>query len=133
MKDAIKDHHGNVSSKRVAGFAVGGYSNTSQEDDAGYVATAPFGMLTELGLVAKPGFGKAMFTFRFSNWKDNEKEVDGEVISNSMIHFDIKYGIPILSLTIMPRFRVWHYINSDADNKSATTDLRPELFFIGKF
>ena len=118
----------------TAGFAVGGYSNTCQEDDAGYAATAPFGLLTELGLVVKPGFGKAMFTFRFSNWKDKEVEnADGDVISNSMIHVDFKYGIPVLSLTIMPRFRVWHYTNSDADNKSATTDLRPELFFIGKF
>lgn len=117
----------------TAGFAVGGYSNTCQEDD-GIAQTAPFGLLTELDLVVKPGFGKAMFTFRFSNWKDKEVEnAAGDVISNSMIHFDFKYGIPVLSLTIMPRMRVWHYTNSDADDKSATTDIRPELFFIGKF
>lgn len=118
----------------TVGFAVGGYNNTCQEDDAGYVASAPFGLLTEVGLVVKPGFGKAILTFRYSNWKDREVEnADGDVISNSMIHFDVKYGIPILKLTLMPRFRVWHYINSDADDESATTDLRPELFFIGKF
>ena len=117
-----------------AGVAFGSMKNTCQEDDAGYAASAPFGLLTELDFVVQPGFGKAMVTFRFSNWKDREVEnADGDVISNSMIHFDVKYGIPVLSLTIMPRMRIWHYINSDADNKSATTDLRPELFFIGKF
>lgn len=118
----------------TAGVAVGGMKNKSQEDDAGYAATAPFGLLTELGLVVQPGFGKAMVTFKMSNWKDREVEnADGDVISNSMIHFDFKYAIPILKLTIMPRMRIWHYTNSDADDKSATTDLRPELFFIGKF
>jgi hypothetical protein len=117
-----------------AGVAFGGMKNACQEDDAGYVASAPMGILTELDMAVMPGFGKAMFTFRFSNWKDREVEnADGDVISNSMIHFDIKYSIPVLSLSIMPRMRIWHYINSDADDKSATTDLRPELFFIGKF
>ncbi len=109
-----------------AGFAVGGYKNDSQKDDAGYSASSPFGLLAMFGTVVKPGFGKAMVTFKFSNWKDREADP-----TNSMIHFDLKYSIPVLKLTLMPRMRIWHYTNSETD--ATTTDLRPELFFIGKF
>ncbi len=108
------------------GFAAGGYSNDSQKDDSGYVATAPMGMLATLGTDIKPGLGKIMFTAKYSTWEDRESGP-----KNLSLHTDLKYSIPVKKLAIMPRFRMWSYFNDENDNKSF--HFRPEIFLISKF
>jgi hypothetical protein len=119
-----------------AGFAVGGYRNDCLEETAGYVATAPLGMLINAGVGVSPGFGKATVDFSFGNWKDREADAKlatevVDVKSNSQLYWDIMYDAPIASLVIRPRLRIWKTIN-DMDD-SGRLWLRPEIDFIAKF
>ncbi len=108
------------------GFAAGGFKNdaVAHEDSV----SAPLGILANAKVTVKPGYGKAIVNFNFGMAKDREAET---VINNNLIHFDFMYAMPIKSLTIKPRVRIWNFTNSEDDVSELR--IRPEIFFIGKF
>ncbi len=108
------------------GFAAGGFKNDAVASDDSL--SAPFGMLANAKVTIKPGYGKATLNFNFGQAKDREAAT---VIQNNLIHFDISYAMPVKSLTIKPRVRIWNYTNSEDD--ASKFHLRPELFLTGKF
>jgi hypothetical protein len=112
------------------GFAAGAHDNDSQEKDPSYdtLRTAPFGSLSVLGLRIKPGFGQGDIIFKYSHSRDREEAPE---INYSMLRWDIKYEIPIKSLILKPRLRVWYGFN-DVDD-SVDAKIRPSLMLIGRF
>lgn len=108
------------------GFAAGGFKNdaVAPEDSV----SAPLGMLANAKVTLMPGYGKATVNFNFGMAKDREAD---PVINNNLIHFDFMYAMPVKSLTIMPRVRIWNFTNSEDD--ASELRVRPELFFMGKF
>jgi hypothetical protein len=54
-----------------------------------------------------------------------------DVKSNTLLYWDIIYDMPVKSLVIRPRFRIWKTGN-DMDD-TGTLQLRPELNLIAKF
>ncbi len=114
------------------GLALGGYRNDCLENFDGYdtLKTAPFGLLTVVKVTVKPGYGKGNVIFKLSSAKDREDPLE---VSENMLRWDIKYGFPLNKLTIMPRLRIWYSYNSDTNDESATTKLRPELILRAKF
>jgi hypothetical protein len=108
------------------GYAVGGFKNDAVAPEGS--ESAPLGMLTNATLIVQPGYGKASVLFNFGMTKDREAD---PVINNNLIHFDFKYAMPVKSLTIMPRVRIWNFTNSEDD--ASELRVRPELFFMGKF
>ncbi len=108
------------------GFAAGGFKNdaVAPEDSV----SAPLGMLANAKVTLMPGYGKATVNFNFGMAKDREAD---PVINNNLIHFDLMYAMPVKSLTIKPRVRIWNFINSEDD--ASELRVRPELFFMGKF
>lgn len=108
------------------GYAVGGFSNDAVATAGS--ESAPLGMLTNATITVQPGYGKASVLFNFGMTKDREAD---PVINNNLIHFDFKYAMPVKSLTIMPRVRIWNFTNSEDD--AFELRVRPELFFMGKF
>ena len=108
------------------GFAAGGFKNdaVAPEDSL----SAPLGMLANAKVTLAPGYGKATVDFYYGMAKDREAD---PVINNNLIFFDLNYEIPVKSLTIKPRVRIWNFINSEDD--ASELCVRPELFFIGKF
>ncbi len=107
------------------GYAIGGYKNDAVMSGD---FNAPLGMLANAAVTVKPGFGKGIVIFNFGLTKDREAD---PVINYHLIHFDLKYAIPIKSLTLMPRVRIWSFGNSEDDTSELR--LRPELFFMAKF
>lgn len=89
---------------------------------------APLGMLANANVTVKPGYGKATINFNFGMAKDREAD---SVINNNLIHFDFMYAMPVKSLTIKPRVRIWSFTNNEED--ASELRVRPELFFVGKF
>ena len=85
-------------------------------------------ILLNASFTVEPGFGKAIVFFAFSQARDRKA---ASPKNNNLLHWDVKYGIPIKNLTIMPRMRVWHYTTEDADRTQ--TELRPEIFLMTKF
>jgi hypothetical protein len=120
-----------------AGFAIGGYNNSSLKKDPDSATTAPLGMLINAGVSVAPGFGKASVDFAFGSWKDREldskpfTETVVDVKSNTLLYWDIIYDMPVKSLVIRPRLRIWKTLN-DMDD-SGKLQLRPEIDFIAKF
>ncbi len=116
----------------MVGLAGGLYGNKSQEGEVrnnkAVPQTEPFGVLLNSAVTLNPGFGKAKVFFAFSQVRDRKA---AKPLNNNLLHWDITYGMPIKSLTIMPRMRIWHYTKEDADKKK--TDLRPELILKAKF
>ncbi len=124
------------------GYAVGGYSNSSQEDDSPYVATAPLGMVLNVGLKSSPGYGTATVDFAWGSWKDRELEVPvpggtaggpvkTDVVSSNLLYWDIMFDAPIKSLVLRPRLRLWYWTNTGNDFSRLLA--RPEIDFIAKF
>jgi hypothetical protein len=122
----------NLSGK--VGFAGGGYDNSCLKGSAGYVPTAPTGLLFNAGIEALPEakgkYGKANVDFAWGGWMDTWAPANKDGTYN-VFYWDIKYGYPVKSLTFQPRLRMWYYTNSD--NKSTQFFGRPELDFIAKF
>lgn len=108
------------------GYAVGGFRNDAVAPAGS--ESAPLGMLTSATITVQPGYGKASVLFNFGMTQDREAD---PVINNNLIHFDFKYAMPIKSLTIMPRVRIWNFTNSEDD--ASELRVRPEIFFMGKF
>lgn len=108
------------------GFAAGGFKNdaVAHEDSV----SAPLGMLANAKVTVKPGYGNIIVNFNFGMAKDREAET---VINNNLIHLDFMYAMPVKSLTIKPRVRIWNFTNSEDD--ASKLHIRPEIFFIGKF
>lgn len=113
------------------GFAAGGYRNSSRKDDSGYVASAPLGLLFNAGVKGMPGFGTASVDFSIGNWMDREQNPD--VVKNRVLYWDFIYDLPVKSLTIRPRLRLWKWSNNAEDNDWSRLLARPELDFIAKF
>jgi len=116
-----------------AGYAIGGYNNECQEDDANYVATAPMGMVLNAGTKVMPGFGTVTLEFAWGNWKDRETAPDADVVSTNQLYWDLNYLIPVKSLAFRPRMRIWYITNNAENDESSTLKMRPELAFIAKF
>jgi hypothetical protein len=121
-----------------AGFAIGGYSNSSQKDDSGYAANAPLGMILNAGVKSSPGFGTAVVDFAYANWQDREQNVplpgavgDSGAIRSNMLYWDILFDAPVKSLIIRPRLRMWYWTNTGNDYSRFMA--RPEIDFIAKF
>ncbi len=119
-----------------AGFAIGGYSNTSVWDstDATVDSIAPLGMLLNVGLRVKPGFGRALVDFAWGHWTD--READSLALrtmpkNGNLLYWDILYDAPVKSLVIRPRVRIWRWSTPETDNTKL--QVRPELDFIAKF
>ncbi len=108
------------------GYAIGGFNDdaVAHEDSV----SAPLGMLTNVAVTVKPGFGTASVGFNFGLTKDREAD---PVINHRLIHFDMKYAMPIKSLILLPRVRIWTFGNSEDDTSELR--VRPELFFLAKF
>ncbi len=118
----------------IAGIAVDGFKNSSQENDPGYdtTKTAPFGLLTQLAFRVKPGYGKGMLDIKYGAKKDREDEP--VVVTRSLFYWDARYAFPIKGgLKIMPRVRAWHFFNNDTDNDYKKVHLRPALYFMASF
>jgi hypothetical protein len=112
-----------------AGFAAGGYKNDCLEDNAGYKASAPLGLLLNAGVAVMPGFGKGTVDFAWGNWQD--REMKPTITKNSVLYWDILYDLPVKSLILRPRVRIWDWSNSATDYTRVM--VRPELDFIAKF
>lgn len=112
------------------GVAAGAHSNSSQEKDPLYdsLKTAPYGVLSVIGLRIKPGFGQGDIIMKYSHSRDR---VESPKTSFSMLRWDIKYEIPIKSLILKPRIRIWYGLN-DVDD-SVNAKIRPSLMLIGRF
>lgn len=108
------------------GFAAGGFKNDAVAPSDSL--SAPLGILANAKISVAPGFGKAIVDLYFGMTKDREAE---PAINNTLTFFDINYAMPVKSLTIKPRLRIWNFTNSEDD--ASELRLRPELFFIGKF
>ena len=111
-----------------AGFAAGGNRNNCLKNDSGYITEAPLGFLTDIKLKVNPGYGNGTVSLKISNAKDREDNLN---ITYTMFRWDIKYGFPVKSLTIMPRLRIWYGFNNHSEE--TITKLRPALILIGKF
>lgn len=121
----------------LLGAAGGLFNNECQvgdsvENDPGVLEpvtqTAPLGMLFHAGLRNKDNFGKAMIDFKFGRSRDREAS---PTINNNLLHWDIKYAMPIKSLIIMPRMRIWYFTKEKTD--ATDTRLRPELILKASF
>ncbi|MBD3242168.1 MAG: hypothetical protein GF331_16370 [Chitinivibrionales bacterium] len=119
-----------------AGFAIGGYSNSSVWDstDASIDSIAPLGMLLNFGVRVKPGYGRALVDFAWGRWTDREADSLGErnmLKNGSLLYWDVLYDMPVKSLVIRPRVRIWRWGTPETDE--AKLQVRPELDFIAKF
>jgi len=103
------------------GSAVGGYSNSCQEDEAA-AQTAPLGFLLNAGTAVKPGFGsvKLDFSYGFST----DRQADPAVMRNTLF-WDLTYTMPVFKASIAPRVRLWYGTNSG--NERSKLQARPEL------
>lgn len=126
------------------GAAGGMYNNECQENDSilsvdtdndgipdadGPVAMcSPLGMLYNAMVTYEPGFGKAIVDFYFGRSRDREA---APALNNDVFFWDIKYAMPVKSLTIMPRMRIWYLKTEDSD--ATQTRLRPELILKASF
>jgi hypothetical protein len=112
------------------GFAIGGYKNSSLEDDSGYIPMALKGMINEAGISFKPPYGTGVVDLRFGQLQDTKADT---IISRNLLHFDIKYLMPVKRLTFIPRLRIWRWNNSNNNDKTTLIRLYPELLFTCKF
>lgn len=123
----------------LLGAAGGLFNNKCQEDDSMDLdddgvndqlipQSAPLGMLLHAGIRNKDGFGKIMIDFKFGRARDREAS---QVINNNLLHWDIKYAMPIKSLVIMPRMRIWYFTKDETD--ATESWLRPELILKASF
>ncbi len=123
----------------MVGGAGGTYNNECQigdsvDTDSDNNVDTPISQISPLGVLLNscvtlsPGFGKASVFFAFSQARDREATAP---LNNNLLHWDIKYSIPIKSLTVLPRMRIWHYTKEDAERTK--TELRPELILKAKF
>jgi hypothetical protein len=120
------------------GLAGGMYKNECQKGDSINIdddpqlepvpQTAPLGILLNSGITVLPGYGKASVFFAFVQARDREADPS---LKNNTLFWDIKYGMPIKKLTIMPRCRIWYDTREDYDD--AVTMLRPELILMANF
>ncbi len=126
------------------GAAGGMYNNECQENDsllsidtdndgqpdqnAPVTICSPIGMLFTGGVTYEPGFGKAIVDFFFGRSRDREQS---PALNNDLLFWDVKYAMPVKSLTIMPRMRIWYYKTEDSE--STETRLRPELILKASF
>ncbi len=121
------------------GAAGGMFNNSCQENDSldtdndnisdtPVAQTAPLGVLFKAGATVKPGFGTAIVNFRFGRSRDRKAS---PALNSDLLFWDIKYCMPIKSLTFIPRLRIWHeFIENSEANK---TRLRPELILKASF
>lgn len=127
----------------LLGAAGGLFNNKCEEGDSAMIETdpvthdstlalipqiAPLGMLLHAGILYKDGFGKFILDFKFGRARDREAS---QVINNNLLHWDIKYAMPIKSLVIMPRMRIWYFTKDETD--ATETRLRPELILKASF
>ncbi len=120
------------------GAAGGMFNNSSLENDTieldtmGTIGPTPqtdsLGMLFTAGFVVSPGFGKAVLNFRYGRSRDREAALD---LNSNVFFWEVKYGIPVKSLTIMPRLRIWYLVLDDIE--ATETRLRPELILKASF
>ncbi len=117
------------------GFAYGTYKNDVQENDPGYVAHNPFGLLAHMGYVVKPGYGELSADFNYSLAQDKDSMyLQNDTVWNrhdQLFFMDLKYDIPIKNLTFMPRFRLWHRFNDVFGNSLMT--VMPEFIVKASF
>jgi hypothetical protein len=122
-----------------AGASGGMYNNDCQEHDSidadnngikdtPVTQTSPLGMLMTAGITYSSNFGKALVDFYFGRARDREL---APALNNNVFFWDIRYGIPIKSLTIMPRMRIWY--QKQEKNDATKTMLRPELILKASF
>jgi hypothetical protein len=117
------------------GFAYGAYKNDVQKNDPGYKAINPFGLLAYAGFIVKPGYGEfdADFDYSLAQDKLNMYVLNG-IITNrhdQLFYMDVKYGMPVKNMTVMPRFRLWHRFNDVTGN--TLTTIRPEFILSAGF
>lgn len=121
------------------GAAGGVYSNTCQEDDSTDTdsnnivdtpveQTAPFGVLFTSGITYSPTYGKLIVNFRYGRSRDRETS---PALNNDVLFWEVKYAMPIKSLTFMPRMRIWYL--KEEDSEATETRLRPELILKASF
>jgi hypothetical protein len=117
------------------GFAYGTYKNDVQKNDPGYQAINPFGLLAYTGFIVKPGYGEfdADFNYSLAQDKLNKYVLYGTITNrhDQLFYMDVKYGMPVKNLTIMPRFRLWHRFNDVTGN--TLTTIRPEFILSAGF
>jgi hypothetical protein len=88
----------------------------------------PYGILVNSGIILSPGYGKASVLFDYGQSYDSK---NNPVVKSNVYFWDMRYDMPIKSLTIAPRLRIWHFNNDNTDKKE--TWLRPELIFKAAF
>ncbi len=91
------------------------------------------GILASIGTSIKAGPGVIKADFKFNMGKTDKEDDSTKVIA---MLIDLKYGINVKkNFIIMPRVRLFPTIYSEAyyPAKKSTFEVRPELFFIGKF
>ncbi len=125
------------------GGAGGMYNNECQVNDSTLVGSdndgtldllkpvtmcSPLGILANAKLTYEPGFGKAIVDFSFGRSRDREHS---PALNNNLFFWDIKYNMPIKSLNVMPRMRIW-YFKTEKSNATETR-LRPELILKASF
>jgi len=89
---------------------------------------APLGMLFTAGIAYTDKIGKAMVDFTFGQTRDSEAS---PALNNNTLFWDIKYNLPVKSLTFTPRMRIWYYSTEDSDKTELR--LRPELILKAGF
>jgi hypothetical protein len=117
------------------GFAYGTYKNDAQQNDTGYAPVNPFGILSYAGFILKPGYGEidADFDYSLAQDKLNRYVLNGVVTDrhDQLFFMDLKYGMPIKNLTVLPRLRLWHRFNDVTGN--TLTTIRPEFILKAAF
>lgn len=88
----------------------------------------PYGILVNSGIILSPGYGKASVLFDYGQSYDSR---NNPVVKSNVYFWDMRYEMPIKSLTIAPRLRIWYFNNDNTDKKE--TWLRPELIFKAAF
>ncbi|MGD9202014.1 MAG: hypothetical protein PVI26_10650 [Chitinispirillia bacterium] len=114
----------------TVGYAIGGFRNDSHEDETGYIASAPLGILVKFGVAAQPGYGTIKTEFKFSNSQDREAFT---TVNYNQLYWDIQYDMPIKGLTITPRMRAWHGFNDIKNDDSIVNMLLPALILSAQF
>jgi hypothetical protein len=110
------------------GFAYGFYKNSAVAADTTIRQVEPSGIIGSMGCNVRPGYGAIQADITYGQSEEN-LQAPGKI--NRMVFGDIKYGMPVKTLTIMPRFRAWYTTNSKDENSRIT--LRPELILKAGF
>ncbi|MCI0473621.1 MAG: hypothetical protein L0Y76_08575 [Ignavibacteria bacterium] len=103
-------------------------TNNDKKVDAPIAQTSPLGMLFSAGVVYTDKLGKAVVDFNFGRSRDREAS---PALNNNVFFWDIKYNLPVKSLIILPRMRVWYFTKEESDK--AELRLRPELILKAAF